>query len=335
MSAILSIKKFSEIIGVSPTTVSRVLNGKTIQYRISEKTKEKVLEAAAKYNVKPNLIAKQLKLKKTNTIGLIVPDISNPFFADLAYSIESELKKHDKMVILCNTDGDILVEKEVLQNLLARQVDALIIAPIGIEYSHLSSIKDTPVILVDRHFPDSDIPFLCTDNYQGAMMATEHLIKNGHQKIIAIQGIKGTSVNIQRKAGFMDAVKSHEIDSPIIQGNDFTIKNGYDCFHSIINKGIKFSAIFSFSSQITTGILKAAAELSLAIPEDFSLISFDDLPYLEIVNPPISTIKQPVIEIGKKAGKYIIGSIHNEGLNFGFIDPILIQRGSVKTLNKL
>ncbi|MFW6246198.1 MAG: LacI family DNA-binding transcriptional regulator, partial [Tangfeifania sp.] len=208
-----NIKELAQKLELSPTTVSRVLNGKSKKFRISKETSQKVLDGARKYHYSPNRIARGLKLEKTETIGLIIPDIANPYFGSIAKTIEMQARNSGYSIILCDSLDDEVTEAELLQLLTGRKVDGIIIAPTGKSSRHIVGIQQLgiPVIVIDRYFPGTELPFVTTDNYLGALLATEHFIKMGHRNIACIQGITGISANSDRVKGFRDALQKHEI----------------------------------------------------------------------------------------------------------------------------
>jgi len=204
----VNIKYIAQKTKLSNSTVSRVLNGKAKAYRISESTQKRVLQAVEEFDYIPNRLARGLKLNKTETIGLIIPDISNPFFADIARSIELEARKKGYTIILCDSTDDTRTEKELLHLMQARQVDGIVIAPVGTSEAHLLEIykKGMPVMVIDRSFPESPLPFITSDNYAGAFEATSYLIRKGHTQIACIQGIPDSHPNKQRVKGYRQAL---------------------------------------------------------------------------------------------------------------------------------
>lgn len=292
----VTIQSMAQSLGVSVTTISRVLNGLGEQFRISKKTIELVTVTAHKLNYKPNNIAKGLRLKKSSTIGLIVPDITNTWFAQLAMGIEKEARKHHYNIFLCNSDDDIKIEKKSIALLQSWMVDGIIIAPIGLEPEHLIDAKKngTPLVLIDRIFEGMDLPYISSNDFEGALEANQYLIDNGHKKIVCVQGIVGTSPNNKRVNGYKQALKKNKIpfDPSLVVGDAFSFNNGYNCAKKI-SKNLaktKITAIFSLGNQITLGILKALKEEGIRIPEDISIVSFDEQLYSDLLFTPLSTI---------------------------------------------
>ncbi|MEL6655118.1 MAG: LacI family DNA-binding transcriptional regulator [Bacteroidota bacterium] len=330
---VISFKELAAILGISRTTVSRVLTGQAQKYRISAKTQAVVRDAAAQYNVQANQVAKNLKLQKTNTVGLLIPDISNPFFANLALQAELALRKADKMLVLCNTNDDTNTEQATLDLLLARQIDGLLVAPVGIEVGHFQAAIGRPMVFIDRYFPDHPVPYAATDNKLGAQMATQYLLEKGHQQIVCIQGLEHTISNQERVRGFQAAMQQAGYEAAPVSGDEFSIANGYRSFQQLLQQKVPFTAVFALSSQIAIGILEAARDAGLRVPEDFSLICFDEQPYLKLTNPPITTIQQPIDTIGQRATAMLLELIAGRSVDNQLFPPSLIERSSVAPLS--
>ena len=338
----ITLEYIANHLGVSATTVSRVLNGVGIKYRISKKTIDLITHTAETLNYSPNHIAKGLRLKKSSTIGLIVPDISNAWFAQIAMSIEKEARKHRYNIFLCNSDDNIKNEKKSVSLLQNWMVDGIIIALIGLESEHLvnASKRGTPIVLIDRFFEGVDLPYIASNDFEGAMEANQYLIDNGHRNIACIQGVLGTSPNNQRVAGYISALKKNKIPSTLnlVMGNDFGFENGYNCAKKIITGLSKnnITAIFSVGNQITLGVLKACKEMGVQIPNDISLISFDEQIYSDLLFAPLSTVSHLNEDIGNLSLKMLFDQFENSGKKKPqntILKSKLIIRNSVKDIN--
>ena len=307
----VTIQSMAKTLGVSVTTISRVLNGLGEQFRISKKTIELVTTTADKLNYRPNNIAKGLRLKKSSTIGLILPDITNTWFAQLALGIEKEARKHHYNIFLCNSNDDIKVEKKSIALLQSWMVDGIIIAPIGLESEHLqkASKSGTPLVLIDRFFEGVNLPYISSNDFEGSLEATQYLINYGHKKIACFQGIVGTSPNNQRVNGYKQALKNNKIhfDPSLVMGEDFGFNNGYTCAKKLIKHlaKSKITAIISMGNQITLGILKALKEEGVQIPNDLSIISFDEQEYSDLLYTPLTTVSHMNENIGDVALKML------------------------------
>ena len=337
-----NIRELADFLGLSITTVSRVLNGKAESYRISLKTQKRVLEAAKEHNYIPNKIARGLKMDKTETLGLIIPDIANPFFADIAKSIELEARIKGFSIILCDSREDLTVEKELINLLLGHKVEGIIIAPVGTSFDHLLRIYESglPLVIVDRYSPGVNLPYITSDNYQGAYDAVSHLISMGHRKIACIQGIKDSQPSKERVMGYIDALKKNNlsIDPSYITGENFSTENGYKQTRILFSVDNKPTAIFALSNLISLGVMQALSEMGYRIPEDVSLISYDEQPYSAYLGTPLTTIEQKKSELGQLAVNVIMKYIENDDYKQKPVNmklkTKLIVRKSVKNLNE-
>lgn len=335
----ISIKDLAEHLKLSVTTVSRVLNGKAKQYRIKPDTEQKVKLAAKAFGYAPNQFARSLKLDKSETIGVIVPDISNPFFAEIFKNLEQGFKQYGYAVFVGDSNDDTGQEVALIRHFIARKVDGLIVAPVGIESLHLQEVYQSglPLVLVDRSFKDLDLPTVCSNNYQGSYMATAELLKRGHRNIALIQGISNSQPNTDRVQGFLDAMKTLELDNQqfCICGDGFTIENGYQNAQRLLQADKRPTAIFALSNLIALGVLKAVAQLGLNIPNDLSLISFDEQTYSAFLNTPMSTIEQNKEEMGRRAVQMLLAQINGNPIHepaIQLVETSMHVRASIKRI---
>lgn len=335
-----TLKKIAARSGVSVPTVSRVLSGKGEQYRISRSTINHVNRIATELNYSPNFLASSLRLKRTFTLGLIIPDISNSFFSSLARSVEKATRSGGYSIILCDSEETTKIEIESFKLLESRKVDGLIVSPVGQESRHFLAANEpsVPMVLVDRYFPELPIPYVTSDNYHGAIDAVTHLLDNGHRRIACIQGLHDTSSNIDRVRGYVDAHKDRglEVDESLIVGDNFGEENGYIEAKLLIKRAQRPTAVFCVGNLISLGVLRALAEERLSIPQDLSLISFDDHPYFSFLSPPITTVAQQNKELGRIAAKLLLERIESPGTHElgGISVPTkLLIRSSVRNLH--
>tara|TARA_R110002020_G_scaffold107082_3_gene248900 strand:+ start:1004 stop:2020 length:1017 start_codon:yes stop_codon:yes gene_type:complete len=331
----VNITDIADKTGLSISTVSRVLNGKAEQYRIGIKSQQKIRKIAKELNYIPNQFAANLKSGKSKTIVLIVPSLNNPFFAEIASNINSEVRKYGYTTMIADSDENISIEKMELKQLLSKNIEGLIIVPCGNQWKHIKILQDQgfPLICIDRYFEDLTIPYVSTDNYEGAYLATKHLIDHGHSKIFCIQGVQKSTPNKLRVKGFKSALNEFGINSFPIVGNDFSFKNGYIETKLLLKNKQKPTAIFALSNTIAMGCMKAIKEENLLIPQDISLITFDDHPYLEYLATPISCVAQPIAEISRIATKRLFSKIDNldATLDNILLKPTLKIRESVRS----
>jgi LacI family transcriptional regulator len=305
-----NLKTIAQDLGLSVGTVSRVLNGKAKEYRISDQTVDLVLKYASESGYTPNLIAKGLRDSKTYTIGLVIPDIANPFFSIMAKNIEKAASIANYSIILVDAEENIEREKHQIKNMISRKVDGIIAAPVGTTFEHFNEIlqAEIPLIFVDRYIKDSSVTYIASDNFMGGYNATNHLISKGHSRIGLIKGSEIIEPVKERRQGYLKALEEAGIkpDRSLIEGKAFSIESGYESTVKLLKLPEPPTALFAMSNVIGLGVLKALKEYKYAVPEDISLIIFDDQPYVSYLNPPITTIKQNSKKIGEIAIEYIL-----------------------------
>jgi LacI family transcriptional regulator len=331
-----NIVDIAEKAGFSITTVSRVLNGKADKYRISKATQQVIKSTAEELNYVPNEFARNLRSGKSKTIALIVPSLKNPFFAEMASVVNTEVRKYNYITLIGDSDDNIENEKAEVLHLSSRSLDGMIIAPCGDEWKHLVRLqeKGLPLICVDRYFEDPELSYVSSDNYEGAYSASKYLIEHGHTSIACIQGVRYSIPNIQRVKGFVEAMVGSGITSYTVTGDAFSEQNGYLETKLLLQQKVWPTAIFAFSNTIAMGCIKALKEEKIRIPEDISLITFDDNPYLNYIEPPLTCISQPVEEICKIAVKILFSKIleRDPSPKYMLLKTQLKVKSSVKNL---
>lgn len=301
--------------GFSTSTVSRVLSGKSKDGRISEKTAETIRKAAEETGYTPNILAQNLRKGRTFTIGLVVPDISNPYFAEITSVIVAEAKRNGYTTIVTDTMESEAAQNDSVCALVSRKVDGMIIVPCGSAPKFLEEINEhtAPVILVDRYFENSRLPYVSTNNRQGGSDGTDILLRNGHKKIACIQGNLASVPNRRRIEGYRAALRKAGMEAEErIVGNDFTVQNGYIETKLLLESPDRPTAIFALSNTIGLGAIRAIREAGLRIPEDISLVSFDNNIYLDYLIPAVTRIGQRVEEMGRMAVKLLLESIRDQ-----------------------
>lgn len=265
--------------------------------------------------------------------------MDNPFFARIASLINTKVRKHGYTLIIGDSNEDIEAEKLELQQFVSRNIEGLIIVPCGSTVEHIEQINSRylPLILLDRYFENGNIPFVATDNFNGAVMATQHLIQHGHSSIACIQGVKKSTPNKRRVSGFKETMQEAGIENIRIVGDDFSVQNGFLETKLLLQWKERPTAIFTLSNTIAMGCLKALKEENIRVPEDISIITFDDHPYLDFLSTPITSIAQPVEQICKIALRYLFSRLNEEEesiANQVILKPELKQRESVKRITK-
>ncbi|MBI2424272.1 MAG: LacI family DNA-binding transcriptional regulator [Candidatus Hydrogenedentes bacterium] len=301
----MTMKDLAQELGLSISVVSRVLSGKAGQYRISDKTRVAVRAAAKRHGFTPNQLARGLRLRKSHTIGLLIPDISNNFFSDVARSVEISARHRGYSIILCNTEESEAIERTSLELLLARKVDGVIVAPVAEsgDCGHLLALlnDNVPIVLLDRFFPGAGLPHVTSDNVRGGYDGAQHLLKCGHRRIGFIQGIPNAQTNIDRLAGYRAALQEFgvEFDPQLVVGHDFGEQNGHHSALTLLGQSHPPTALFVTSSVGALGAMRACVEIGRKIPDEVSIIGFDEYPYAALLSPPLTTIAQQTTLMGQ------------------------------------
>lgn len=301
----------AERLGYSATTISRVLSGKAEKYRISPDTVNAVLREARRCNYSPSVAAQSLRTRRSNTIGLLLPSVANPYFADMASVIITELNSAGYTTIVVDTMESEQRLSESARSLISRQVDGILAVPCGEKGMDLEMLSaQIPVVLIDRYYEDTSLPYVTTNNYQGGLDATRHLLSRGHTRISCIQGVQSSMPNKERVRGYVKAMEDEGLAQEIdIIGNEFSVQNGYLETKLLMSRAQRPTAIFALSNTIMLGALKAIREAGLRIPEDVALISFDNNLYMDYMTPSITRISQPVEDMAKLAVKILLDKI--------------------------
>ncbi len=332
-----TLKDIAQKSGLSISIVSRVLNKKTAKYRISRETEKLVLKTARDLNYRPNQLARGLRLRKTHTIGLVAPDISNPFFASIIKKAESVAHSLGYTLVVCDSDENSQLEVEHVGLLQAKGVDGLIVLPVGKKRAHLDAViaSGLPLVTADRSFPDLPASSVVLDNHAGATEAIEYLVDHGHTRIAIIQGLRETITNRERLRGYLDVHAKYRIpvDEGLIVGNDFRRENGYVETTLLLRSHHPPTAIFTTSDLITLGALQAISEQGLEVPRDVSIVAFDDVESAEFFRCPITAVSQPKESIGEIAVKLLTDHIRDQRgspeIRSIVLKPTLIVRDSV------
>jgi DNA-binding LacI/PurR family transcriptional regulator len=332
-----TIKDVAKLAGVHPSTVSRVINNDS---RISEKTKDKILLIINKLGYTPNAIARGLKTKRTYTLGMLIPDITNPFFAEIARGAEDTANKNNFNVILCNTDDKLKKERTYLDILKGKRVDALILGTAHIKDKSILELEEKkfPFILVSRGIKGLNKNCVIVDDIAGGTMATEYLIKLGHRRIAHIAGPLKVRSAINRLEGYKFALKKYKIkyQEELVEEGDFRITGGYKAMKKLLGLPEPPRAIFAANDLLALGAMQAIQKKKYHIPEDFCIIGFNDISLASFVYPPLTTVRQPMQEMGALAVKMLLKII--EGGEFNqkkvVLKPKLIIRESCKRIDK-
>jgi LacI family transcriptional regulator len=295
---------------VSVFTVSAVVNNKA---HVGKRLRERVEAAILKLNYRPNLLARSLAKQKTHTIGMIVPDIANPFFPMVVRGAEDAAQKMGYNLLLCNSDDSQEKEESALELLLSKRVDGILLTKaVGDLSPSLSQRIDemkVPIVLVMRTYPKISKDAIVTDDYQGAYDAVSHLARAGRKRIGLVGGPLKVSNGKARAQGFHDALKANGLkyDPALVIEGDYRMESGYRGGNLLLSH--RPDGVYVANYLMTVGFLKAAEEMGLRCPEDFGLVSFDDYPWLGIFQPKLTTVELPKYQLGMEAAELLLSRI--------------------------
>ncbi len=314
----VSLKDIAKQLEVSITLVSMVLNNQGDEKGISTKTQKRVKELAKKLNYKPNQVARSLRLGSSKTIGLIISDISNVFYSEIAKNIEHMASANGYNVIFMNSEEDPVKEEEMIGILLDRGVDGLILSTSFKGRDEIRQLRDTntPFVLIDRYIPGVKTNYVLVDNYQGAFDMTEHLLSLGLTKIavLSVSPIHLTTMK-QRISGYKDALRKHgyPVNNKLIKEipHNLIYEDMEDVLKELILKE-NIQSIFFLNNKLAKAGLELIHRLNLRIPQDISIASFDDIDLFKFSNPTVTSVFQPKDEIGKRAFEILLTHIKNK-----------------------
>jgi len=296
--------------GVSVFTVSAVVNNKS---HVGKKLRERVEEAIVKLKYRPNLIARSLAKQRTHTIGMIVPDIANPFFPMVVRGAEDAAHKHGYNLLLCNSDDSLDKEEQAIELLLSKRVDGILLTKAAEDFRPplRQMIKEAgvPFVLVMRTYPKLTNDAVITDDYQGAYDAVCHLARAGRRRIGLISGPLKVSNARARWQGFHDALKAKGLpfEKELMVEGDYRIESGFRAGHALLSH--RPDGVYVANHLMTVGLLRAAEEMGLTCPDDFGLVSFDDYPWLGVFRPKLTTVELPKHQLGSEAAELLIERI--------------------------
>ena len=314
----VTIKDIAKECNVSITTVSRVINNK--DEGVGEKTRELILDTIERLDYRPNALARSMITKRTNTIGLVIPDVRNPFFSELARGAEDVCNENGYGIFLCNTDGCMEKEGEYIRILKDRFTDGILFTTQNtIEYNQTFNLflkKHFPFLFIERYVDElKEVPGVFVDNFQGAYELTQFIINKNHHKILFISGPLTTKNAQHRQNGYLKALSDNGIEVTerfILHGN-YRYSGGYKAIKQYLSvHGADFTALFASNDLMAFGAYQALEEEGFSIPEDVSLAGFDNTPFPEVFKPKITTVEIPAYKMGQTAATMLLEIIKNE-----------------------
>jgi LacI family transcriptional regulator len=320
--------------GVHPATASRALNPET-RILVSEDTARRVLDAAAELGYSPNPVARSLRTRRSHTVGVLIPDLNNPLFPPIVRGLEDRLAAAGYVALIGNTDSDDTRERMVFDQMRARHVDGLVLATARLRHPLLAeaSRADLPVVLINRLAQDYSFPSVSVDNERGVRMAVSHLAALGHRRIAHIAGPQEMSTGLSRYRGFVTAMESSglPVDGELIVfAKSFTVEEGLRCGRILLERGAGCTAIAAGNDMLAVGCYAALDETGLSCPEDISVVGFNDMPFIDRLRPPLTTIRFPHYQVGTEAAQLLLERIaeHSGPVKILYLAPELVIRGS-------
>ena len=324
--------------GVHPATASRALNPGT-RLLVSEETARRVNEAADRLGYRPNPVARSLRTRRSHTIGVLIPDLNNPLFPPMIRGIEDRLATRGYVALIGNTDIDLDKERLVFERMRARHVDGFILAtaiagsPILAEAAEFN----VPVVLMNRTAQDYPFSSVSVDNEQGVRAEVAHLVALGHTRIGHIAGPQGTSTGAARLHSFHAAMAAHHLpvaDRQVVYAGAYSIEEGLRCGVELLGAGSDLTAVVAGNDMLAVGCYGAFDELGLRCPDDVSIIGFNDMPFIDRLRPPLSSVRFPHYQLGIEAATLLIERIEgaDSPVKMLFLAPELVVRGSTVPL---
>ena len=312
-----TLRDVAKLAEVNPGTVSRALNPQT-RRMVNAETARRVLEAAKQLGYRPNPIARGLKTNRSYTIGVLIPDLTNPLFPPILRGIEDRLEESGYTPLMANTDNDPERERIDWHAMRARQVDGIVTATARRDHGLLDELIESgiPVVLVNRRAPESGVPSATADDRQGIRLAVEHLVALGHTRIAHIAGPLEFSTGLDRHEGFHEAMHELGLEADprlVVVTRAFTEAEGAKACAELLDRGERPTAIAAANDLIALGCYDVFAERGISCPDEISVVGFNDMPFADRFQPPLTTIRIPHYEIGMAAAELMLENLLNGG----------------------
>lgn len=306
----ITLRDVAAAAGVHPATASRALNPAT-RPLVNEETAKRVLEAAEQLGYRPNPIARGLKTNRSYTVGVVVPDLRNPLFPPIARGIEERLEPSGYTSVLANTDNDHEREKLSFEALRARQVDGFITGTARREHPLLRELAATglPIVQVNRRVDEDDLPSVVADDHAGIRMAIDHLVALGHRDIAHVAGSLEVSTGLHRYEGFLQAMDERGLDAHrdrVPTALNYSEEEGRRLTEALLADGLQFTALIAGNDLMALGCIDALRAAGLRVPEDVSVVGFNDMDWSDRFDPPLTTVRVPHHELGVQAAALLL-----------------------------
>jgi LacI family transcriptional regulator len=334
MSTSVTIRDVARLAEVHPGTVSRALNEQT-RGLVNPETADRVIRAAEQLGYRPNPIARGLKTNRSYTVGVLIPDLTNPLFPPIMRGIEDRLADSGYTLLIVNTDNDAERERSHLEALRARQVDGFIAATARLDVELLAEAAagGAPVVLVNRSLEDGSLPAVTVNDRQGVRLAVDHVVALGHQRIGHVAGPQNVSTGHRRYLGFLEAMRAAGLEAPaerISFSTAFTEADGARACAELLDHEPRISAIVAANDRLAIGCYDALEACRLSCPHDVSIVGFNDMPFVDRLRPPLTTVRVPQREIGTVAADLLLQRL-GDGTQTAreiLLEPTLVVRGS-------
>lgn len=325
----VTIKDVANEAGVSVATVSRTLNDVD---RVSPEVRERVAAAAESLSYRPNAVARSLRARNTRTLGLVIPNVRNPFFTEMARAVEDAARERGYSLVVGNTDESPEKEAEYLDVLLEKRVDGLIVSPARSSSTHLEEIvrDGVPVVFLDRFVRGIEAPVVRADGRRAVDDLVYHLVEFGHEKLAIISGPPETVPGRERLDAFLIGAEERKVpvSEERVKIGDFRRGSGFKAMRELLDRDEPPTAVFAANNLMALGALQALKRAEMKIPGDISFASFDDVSWFELVEPPITAIAQPVRELGLAAAEMLPALVAGEDVESVVLEADLVVRGS-------
>jgi LacI family transcriptional regulator len=310
-----TLRDVAALAGVHPATASRALNPDT-KGMTSADTAERVMRAAEQLGYRPNAVARSLRTARSSSIGVVVPDLTNPLFPPIVRGIEAALAPHGYVLLIVNTDNSARQEEQLIASLRSRSIDGLILATARIGHPLIEALarSDLPVVLVNRRLEGLPLPSVIPDDSTGIRLAVEHLAGLGHRRIAHIAGPQDTSTGLARLTAFRAAVAEHGLaqeDALIGRCVSWSEAEGARALRELLGRGVRFSAVLAGNDMLAVGCYDVLAERGIRCPDDLSVVGFNDMPFVDKLRPALTTVHIPHHDLGAEAARLLLGQMRH------------------------
>lgn len=328
-----TLRDVAAAVGVHPATVSRALNPSTSSL-VNTVTAERIRRAARQLGYVVDPVARSLKTRRSSTIGVLIPDLTNPLFPPIVRGVEDVLTSAGYSAVIANTDGDSRKELKQVSSMRARHVEGFIVATATLHHPLFEKLaaEQFPLVMVNRHVAGLTTPTVTGDDFAGMAAAVQHLVGLGHRRIAHLAGPQTTSPGVARLRAFRSTLRECALDPHedlIVECANFQERDGADALRSLIDGGREFTAVIAANDLMAVGCYSVLAERGLSCPDHLSMIGFNDMPFIDRFSPPLTTVHVPHYRIGAEAARLLLEKLRGSASGNSVLLPLnLIVRGS-------